>query len=149
MFAIIETGGKQYKVEKGNTLEIEKIEAEDGATITLDKVLLISDQSNLKIGNPMIDGAAVMAKIVRQTKGEKLRIYKMKAKEHYQRTAGHRQKYTLIEVTDIKDHGVEKTVKPAGKTEAKTTVDIQATTETPKKAPVKKKAVRKTVQKAQ
>jgi large subunit ribosomal protein L21 len=111
MFAIIETGGKQYKVEKGTTLDVEKLEVEDGATITIDKVVLISNNDNLKIGTPYIEGAAVTAKVIGLIKGEKLRIYKMHAKEHYQRTAGHRQKYTSLEITEIKESGVAKAAK--------------------------------------
>ena len=105
MFAIIETGGKQYKVEKGATVEVEKLDAEDGSTITIDKVVLISDNDDVKIGTPYVSGAAVVAKVLGQIKGEKIRVYKMKAKEHYQRTAGHRQKYTNLEITEIKSEG--------------------------------------------
>lgn len=102
MFAIIEAGGKQYKVEKGTTLSLEKIDAKEGGTIKIDKVLLISDNTNLKIGTPFVEGATVTAKVIAHEKGEKLRIFKMKAKDHYQRTQGHRQKYTSVEITDIK-----------------------------------------------
>lgn len=108
MFAIIEIGGKQYKVEKGATVEVEKLEAEEGSTITIDKVVLISNDSELKIGVPYVRGAAVTAKVLGLIKGEKIRVYKMKAKEHYQRTAGHRQKYTNIEITEIKSEGAVK-----------------------------------------
>lgn len=111
MFAIIETGGKQYKVEKGATVEVEKLDAEDGSTITIDKVVLISDNNDVKIGTPYVSGAAVVAKVLGQIKGEKIRVYKMKAKEHYQRTAGHRQKYTSLEITEIKESGVAKAAK--------------------------------------
>ncbi len=108
MFAIIEAGGKQYKVEKGATLSLEKLEVKEGETITLDKVILINDNDNLKIGTPFVEGAAVTAKVIAHEKGEKLRIFKMKAKDHYQRTTGHRQKYTSVEITDIKSEGAEK-----------------------------------------
>jgi large subunit ribosomal protein L21 len=111
MFAIIETGGKQYKVEKGATLEIEELYADEGSTITIDKVVLISDNDNLKIGTPYVSGAAVTAKVIGQVKGEKIRVYKMKAKEHYQRTAGHRQKYSSVEILEIKAEGAVKAAK--------------------------------------
>lgn len=143
MFAIIETGGKQYKVEKGSTFQVEKIEAEDGSTITIDKVLLISGEGKLNIGNPMIDGAAVMAKVISQVKGEKLRIYKMKPKDHYQRTTGHRQKYTLIEITDIRAR--QRSSEPKGEpsvSEANTNKIAP-----PKKAPAKKTTTKKPVAK--
>lgn len=143
MFAIIETGGKQYKVEKGSTFEVEKIEAKDGATITIDKVLLISGEGKLNIGNPMIDGAAVTAKIISQVKGEKLRIYKFKPKDHYQRTTGHRQKYTLIEITDIKAQ--QRSSEPKGEPSVSGANTIK--TATPKKATIKKTAIKKPVAK--
>lgn len=123
MFAIIETGGKQYKVEKGATVEVEKLAVEEGATITIDKVVLISDNNDLKIGTPYISGAEVTAKVTGQIKGEKIRVYKMKAKEHYQRTAGHRQKYTTLEITDIKSEGAIKAPKKAA---AKKTKSVEA-----------------------
>ena len=127
MFAIIETGGKQYKVEKGATVEVEKLDAEDGSTITIDKVVLISDNNDVKIGTPYVSGAAVVAKVLGQIKGEKIRVYKMKAKEHYQRTAGHRQKYTNLEITEIKTEGA-----------------VRAKAEAKKPAAVKKAAPKKT-----
>lgn len=127
MFAIIETGGKQYKVEKGATVEVEKLDAEDGSTITIDKVVLISDNDDVKIGTPYVSGAAVVAKVLGQIKGEKIRVYKMKAKEHYQRTAGHRQKYTNLEITEIKAEGA-----------------VRAKAEAKKPAAVKKSAPKKT-----
>lgn len=108
MFAIIEVGGKQYKVEKGTTLSAEKLEIKEGETLTIDKVVLLSGNSNLKIGTPYVEGAAVTAKVIAHEKGEKLRVFKMKAKDHYQRTQGHRQKYTSLEVTEIKGEGAIK-----------------------------------------
>ncbi len=130
MFAIIETGGKQYKVEKGATVEVEKLDAEDGSTITIDKVVLISDNNDVKIGTPYVSGAAVVAKVLGQIKGEKIRVYKMKAKEHYQRTAGHRQKYTNLEITEIKAEGAARV-----KAEAKKPAAVK------KAAPKKTKSV--------
>lgn len=134
MFAIIESGGKQYKVEKGATVEVEKLDGQDGTTITIDKVVLISNNSSLKIGTPYVVGAAVTANVVGQVKGEKLRIYKMKAKEHYQRTTGHRQKYTTIEITDIKEEGA---------TRAKAKVEIKVEEKKPAVKAVKKAAPKK------
>jgi len=129
MFAIIETGGKQYKVEKGSTFQVEKLDTKEGSTITLDKVVLISNDSNLKIGTPYVKGAAVTAKVLGQVKGEKLRIFKMKAKAHYQRTTGHRQKYTTIEITEIKEEGFIK-AKSATSEEKKPTVKKAAAKKT-------------------
>lgn len=102
MFAIIETGGKQYKVEKGMTLEIEKLEEEVGKTVTFDSVLLISDDSSTRVGTPVIEGASVTGKIVDQKKGEKIIVFKKKPKKRYERKQGHRQRLTMVEITGIK-----------------------------------------------
>jgi len=102
MFAIIETGGKQYKVEKGMTLEIEKLEEEVGKTVTFDSVLLISDDSSTRVGTPVIEGASVKGKIVDQVKGEKIIVFKKKPKKRYERKQGHRQRLTMVEITEIK-----------------------------------------------
>ncbi len=98
MFAIIETGGKQYKVAKGETLDIEKLEEKEGATVKFDKVLLVDE----KVGTPTVSGASVSGKIVAHKRGEKIVVFKMKAKKRYQKTQGHRQELTTVEITDIK-----------------------------------------------
>ncbi len=102
MFAIIETGGKQYKVQKGQILEVEKLEGNDGDTIKIDTVLLIDNDGESKVGTPYIKGAEVVLKIVEQTKADKIIVFKMKAKKRYQKTQGHRQQLTKVEVTEIK-----------------------------------------------
>ncbi len=101
MFAIIETGGKQYKVAKGETLDIERIDKKEGSTLSIDKVLLVSDKDT-KVGSPNVPGATVSAKIVSHKRGEKIVVFKMKPKKRYQKTQGHRQELTTIEITDIK-----------------------------------------------
>ncbi len=114
MFAIVETGGKQYKVEKGTTLEIERLKEKEGASINLDQVLLISDKEDTKVGNPFISGAVVSGKIVEHKRGVKIVVFKMKAKKRYQKTQGHRQELTVVEITDIKSSGAKATpAKPA------------------------------------
>ena len=102
MFAIIETGGKQYKAIVGEILEIEKLELEEGESITINEVLPIDNDGDVKVGTPFIKGSQVTLKVVDQIKGDKIKVYKMKAKKRYQKTQGHRQKYTLVEVTEIK-----------------------------------------------
>lgn len=102
MFAVIKTGGKQYKVEKGATLSVEKIDAKEGSTVKIDKVLLISDKDKVEVGTPLVEGAYVEAKLVSADKGDKIRVFKMKAKKRYQKTQGHRQDLSRIEITDIK-----------------------------------------------
>ena len=101
MFAIIETGGKQYRVTQGSRLQIEKLEAEAGSTVTFDKVLFVSQGQDVNVGTPYLDNAKVDAKVVEQTRGKKIRIIKFKRRKHHMRRAGHRQYLTDIEVTAI------------------------------------------------
>ncbi len=107
MFAIIETGGKQYKVEKGTNLDIEILNEKEGAGVEIDKVLLINDNSKTLIGTPYIDGAVVKAKIIAHKKGDKITVFKKKPKKRYERTLGHRQNLTLVEITEIKSTGAK------------------------------------------
>ena len=107
MFAIIQTGGTQYKVEKGMTLDINKLEGKEGDTLTLGKVVLLSDKDT-KIGTPVVEGALVSAKIIAHKRGDKITVFKMKAKKRYQKTQGHRQELTTVEITDIKATGAKK-----------------------------------------
>lgn len=102
MFAIIETGGKQYKVEKGTTLEIEKLPEEAGKTISFDQVLLTSDGKSTKVGAPYVKGAKVSGKVVEQTRGEKIIVFKKKSKKRYEKKQGHRQDLTIVEITEVK-----------------------------------------------
>ncbi len=98
-FAIIQTGGKQYRVEKGTVLRLEKLEAEEGATVDF-PVLLVGGES-VTVGAPLVDGASVKAQVVAHGRGEKIHIYKFHAKSNYRRHNGHRQPYTEVRVTDI------------------------------------------------
>ena len=98
--AIIETGGKQYRVAEGDVIFVEKLDAEEGAEVKFDKVLaLIGDEASF--GAPYIDGAAVTGKVVKQGKDKKIRVYKMKPKKGYRNTKGHRQPYTKVEIGAI------------------------------------------------
>jgi large subunit ribosomal protein L21 len=99
MYAIIATGGKQYKVSEGDTIYIEKLDTEVGEVVTF-PVLMLSGET-IAVGNPYIAGATVTGKIVRQLRGEKIRILKYKSKKNYRRKAGHRQPYTQVEITGI------------------------------------------------
>lgn len=101
MYAIVKTGGKQYKVSEGDVLFVEKLEAETGDTVTLDEVLACSKDGELKIGAPVVEGASVQAKVVEQGKAKKVIVYKYKAKKDYRRKQGHRQAYTKIVVEKI------------------------------------------------
>jgi large subunit ribosomal protein L21 len=101
MYAVIKTGGKQYKVEKGSTLRVEKLDGDAGTKLEFAEVLLVADGDNVQIGTPMLGGAKVLAEIVAQEKGEKLIVFKFRRRKAYRRKNGHRQSYTAIKVTDI------------------------------------------------
>lgn len=102
MFAIIETGGKQYRVVPGQKLKVEKLEAKDGDSLVFDKVLLVADGENVKIGKPLVDGAKVEAKLVKQGRSKKVIVFKYHSKTRYRKKKGHRQDFTEVEITGIK-----------------------------------------------
>ena len=100
-YAIIETGGKQHRVQPGEILRVEKIEAATGASVDFDKVLLVSDGENVKIGAPYVAGSKVTAEVVEQGRHDKVRILKFRRRKHHMKQAGHRQWYTAIKITAI------------------------------------------------
>lgn len=102
MFAVIKTGGKQYKVQKDDKLLVEKLEGKDGDTLILDQVLMVSDGKKATLGEPLVKGAKVEAKVVEQTRGPKITIFKKKRRQNYRRKKGHRQDLTMIQITEIK-----------------------------------------------
>lgn len=102
MYAIIETGGKQYKVTEGDTLFIEKVEAEAGAGITFDKVLAVLDGDKATFGAPVVAGASVAATVVKNGRGKKVRIFKYTPKKGFRKRQGHRQPYTKVQIGAIK-----------------------------------------------
>ena len=101
MYAIIETGGKQYKVEAGDTLFIEKIDAEADSEFTFDKVVAVCGEDGIKVGAPYVDGATVTAKAIKNGKGKKIVVFTYKAKKNAKRKMGHRQPYTKVEITSV------------------------------------------------
>jgi len=101
MYAVIETGGKQYRVSPGQTVEVELLPAEPGATVTLDRVLLVSAEDGATVGQPLVPGGAVVATVIGEGRGKKVIVFKYKSKKRYRRTTGHRQDYTYLTVTDI------------------------------------------------
>jgi len=101
MYAIIETGGKQYKVQNGDQLRVEKLEAEAGSTVVFDKVLAAGEGSDIKVGTPYLEGLTVEGTVVESGKGDKVIIFKYKAKKDYRKKQGHRQPYTLVEITSV------------------------------------------------
>ncbi len=101
MYAIIETGGKQYRVEEGSTLVVEKLEVGKGETVKLDKVLAVSKDGELSMGQPLVEGASVEATVVENGKADKIIVFKYKPKKDYRRKKGHRQPYTKLKVQSI------------------------------------------------
>ncbi len=101
MYAVIETGGKQYKVSEGDVIFVEKLGAEEGESVTIDKVLIIGNDDKITVGTPAVDGASVEAKVLKNGKAKKIYVFKMKRKKNYRRKIGHRQPYTKLEITKI------------------------------------------------
>lgn len=120
MYAVIETGGKQYRVEVGTELEVELLDAEPGKTITVGRVLLVADGDEASIGRPVVDGATVSAEVLRQGRGEKVIAFKYRPKARRRVKKGHRQELTILRVSDITLNG-----KSAAKTAAKAESDAK------------------------
>lgn len=102
MFAIIKTGGKQYKVSPKDKIKVEKLEVPENGDVVFNEVLLVSDEDNLKIGEPFVKGAEVIAKVLRQDKAKKVIAFKYKAKKRFKKKIGHRQLFTEVEIKEIK-----------------------------------------------
>ena len=101
MYAVIKTGGKQYKVAVGEKLKVEQIPAELNSQIEITDVLMVANGDTVKVGSPLVEGAKVVAKVVAHGRGEKIRIFKMRRRKHYQKRQGHRQNFTQIEIVSI------------------------------------------------
>jgi large subunit ribosomal protein L21 len=101
MYAVIQTGGKQYRVKSGEQLKVELLAAEVGASVSFDRVLMLGEGDGVRIGAPFLDGAAVKATVVAQGRGEKSRIFKMRRRKHFAKTQGHRQGFTEVRIDEI------------------------------------------------
>ncbi len=101
MYAVFKTGGKQYRASTGDVIKVEKIEAEKGATVELDQVLMVGEGEDVKIGTPFLEGGKVTATVVDQGRREKIKVIKFKRRKNYRRQMGHRQYFTQIEITGI------------------------------------------------
>ena len=154
MFAVIKTGGKQYRVSEDDVFVVEKLAGEAGDTIEFNEVLMIGEDGKApQVGSPMIDKASVTAELVRQTRGEKLIIFKKRRRQNSRRKNGHRQDLTLVKITGISATGAKKPAakKPAAKKAAAPKADAapkkaapkKAAASTEKKAPAKKAAAKK------
>ncbi len=101
MYAVIETGGKQYRVEEGDVVFVEKLDVEEGSNIDFDKVLLVSKEGDVAAGKPYLEGAKVKATVLEQGKNKKIVVFKYKAKKNYKKKQGHRQPYTKVKIENI------------------------------------------------
>jgi large subunit ribosomal protein L21 len=108
MYAIIEACGRQYKVQEGETVYFEKLEVEEGKKVSFDKVILVSDEGKVQVGNPYVAGVKVEGKVVSHGRGKKILVFKYKAKKNERKTRGHRQDYTKVEITSIKSAAEKK-----------------------------------------
>jgi large subunit ribosomal protein L21 len=134
MYAVVKTGGKQYRVSKDDTILVEKLNADEGETVTLSDVMMLGDGDSVTVGKPLVANAAVEAKVVSQTRGPKIIIFRRKRRKNHRRTQGHRQDLTLLKVTDI----LTSAKAPVAKKVAPASADAPA-----KKAPAAKKAAPK------
>lgn len=101
MYAVIKAGGKQYKVQEGDIIRVEKLDAEEGSTVQFNEVLALSNDNGLKVGTPLVEGAAVEASVMGHGKGKKIIVFKYKPKKNYRKKQGHRQPYTQVQITKI------------------------------------------------
>ena len=142
MYALVKTGGKQYRVAKDDTILVERIAAEEGAEVILNDIVMLGDGDKVTIGTPTVDGAAVSATVVRQTRGPKIIIFRRKRRKNHRRTQGHRQDLTLLKINDIaKDAKKLAPAKPAAK-------KIASKLDTAKKPAAKKATAKKAAPKA-
>ena len=155
MYALVRTGGKQYRVAKDDTILVERIAADEGAEVILDDIVMLGDGDKVTIGTPRVEGAAVSATVVSQTRGPKIIIFRRKRRKNHRRTQGHRQDLTLLKINAIAEDG--KSLKPkaapakkaAPKAEAKTADAKKAAPKAEAKAAPKKAAAKKTAPKAE
>jgi large subunit ribosomal protein L21 len=141
MYAVFRSGGKQYRAAKGDVLRLEKIEAEEGATVSFDEVLLVGEGADIKVGSPVLSGTSVSGKVLRQGKSKKVSVVKFKRRQNYLRQGSHRQFFTEVEITDIGGSAKKKAApKKAEKAVEKPAAESQGDK---KKAAPKKKAVAK------
>ena len=141
MYALIEACGKQYKVEEKDVVFFEKLDAEEGKKVTFDKVILVSDNGKVQVGNPYVKGVKVEGKVVAHGKGKKIIVFKMKAKKNERKKQGHRQPYTKVEITSIKT--------ATAKAEKAETAEKPATKKTATKATTAKKTATKKEEKVE
>ena len=141
MYAVFSTGGKQYRATTGDQIRVEKLEVEKGATVELDQVLMVGEGEDVTIGTPLVDGGKVVATVVEHGRGDKVKIIKFKRRKHHMKRQGHRQYYTLLEITGIEGAGKAPAKKKTKKAEAAPAEDAKA--EKAAEKPAEKKAEKK------
>lgn len=146
MYAVIETGGKQYRVQNGDQIAVEKLNIEDGQPVVFDKVLVAGEGVDVKVGTPYLDGVTVEGKVIESGKGKKVIIFKYKAKKDYRKKQGHRQPYTLVEITAVA--GKQAEPKPVEEKPAEAKSASEKPADAAPAAPVKKPSL-KSMKKAQ
>ena len=143
MYALVRTGGKQYRVSKDDTILVERISADEGAQVILDDVVMLGDGDKVTIGTPRVEGAAVSATVMRQTRGPKIIIFRRKRRKNHRRTQGHRQDLTLLRINAIAEDGKSLAPKAAPKKAAAKKTEAKADAKAaPKKAAAKKTAAK-------
>ena len=141
MYAVFRSGGKQYRAAKGDVLRLEKIEGDEGSTVSFDEVLLVGEGSDIKVGSPTLSGSMVSGKVLRQGKSRKVPVVKFKRRQNYLRQGSHRQFFTEVEITDISGSSAKKAAaKPAAPKEA---APKEAAPKAAAKKPAKRKAAAK------
>ena len=145
MYAVIEACGKQYKVEEKDVVFFEKLDAEEGKKVTFDKVILVSDDGKVQVGNPYVKGVKVEGKVVSHGKGKKIIVFKMKAKKNERKKQGHRQPYTKVEITSIKTAATKTATAKEEKAETKTVAKKETATKATAKTETTKTTEKKEV----
>ena len=154
MYAVFRSGGKQYRASKGEVLRLEKLDADEGAKVKFDEVLLVGEGKDIKVGSPLLAGSSVSAKILKQGKSRKVSVVKFKRRQNYLRQHTHRQYFTEVEITDISGGGkaapkkTDSEEKPAAKKATKKKAAKKKAKKSAAKKPAAKKAAKKTAKKA-
>ena len=147
MYAVFRTGGKQYRAATGDVLRLEKIDADEGATIEFDQVLLVGEGADVKVGSPLLEGGSVSAKVLKQGKTRKVSVVKFRRRQNYLKQGSHRQQYTEVEITAIAGEGGSKSAGAASAKSETATKKKVTKKAAAKKTGTKKKAAKKKVAK--
>jgi large subunit ribosomal protein L21 len=150
MYAVFRSGGKQYRASKGDVLKLEKLDADEGAKVSFDEVLLVGEGKDIQVGSPLLSGSTVSGKVLKQGKSKKVSVVKFRRRQNYLRQHTHRQFFTEVEITDIKSSGKAAPAKAAEKSADDKPAAKKAAAKKPaaKKAAAKKPAAKKTTKKA-